>query len=190
MKRVWRKKKEKPWSEKKLNEWLKGGKDCKKVGNPGKSRWSQLEKREWGKSRCQYFTLPESFIARTRKVKWTFAVKDEVKGNSDGSSQKCWRANRFSDMAKGAKDSSNYLVAGSARSFSQESRGRKKLVVRVKIMISGMWETESFSANSQTLNNTGVRGCMKGPPYATTKFPWWAVFGKQDWRCRMNWKSS
>jgi hypothetical protein len=36
--------------------------------------------------------------------------------------------NRFSDFAKGTKDPSNYLVAGSFRSFPQDSRLLNKVV--------------------------------------------------------------
>jgi len=35
--------------------------------------------------------------------------------------ERCWRANRLSDLSIGAKDSSNHLVAGSFRNIPQDS---------------------------------------------------------------------
>lgn len=76
-------------------------------------QWTCLE--SW-KNHCfliiVFLVGPESW--------WTLAVQDEVRGNSDGGPQKWWRANLFSEVAKGTKDSSNRLVAGFFRSFPQE----------------------------------------------------------------------
>lgn len=52
---------------------------------------------------------------------WTLYVQNEVRRNSDGSFYHYWRANRLSEMYKGAKDSSNDLVAGFQWNFSQDS---------------------------------------------------------------------
>jgi len=47
--------------------------------------------------------------------------QDEVRRNSDGGPKRYWRANRSSDLCVGAKDQSNYLVAGLHRNFPQDS---------------------------------------------------------------------
>ena len=52
---------------------------------------------------------------------WAIPAQGEARGNSGGSSQRYWRANRSSDVGIGAKDLSNHLVAGSLRSFPQDS---------------------------------------------------------------------
>jgi len=52
---------------------------------------------------------------------WTMPAEDEARGNSGGGSQRYWRANRSSHVGIGAKDQSNHLVAGSLRSFPQDS---------------------------------------------------------------------
>jgi len=52
---------------------------------------------------------------------WTMPGKNKVRGNSDGSLLRYWRANRSSYLGIGAKDQSNHLVAGSLRSFPQDS---------------------------------------------------------------------
>jgi hypothetical protein len=52
---------------------------------------------------------------------WAILAQGEARGNSGGSSQRYWRANRSSDVGIGAKDLSNHLVAGSLRSFPQDS---------------------------------------------------------------------
>jgi hypothetical protein len=52
---------------------------------------------------------------------WTMPEQGQARGNSGGGSQRYWRANRSSDLGIGAKDSSNHLVAGSLRSFPQDS---------------------------------------------------------------------
>jgi len=53
---------------------------------------------------------------------WTLFVHTKVRRNSDERFNRFWRANQSFDMNKGAKDLSNYLVAGSYRSFSQDSK--------------------------------------------------------------------
>jgi len=59
---------------------------------------------------------------------WTIPGYSEVMGNCDGGWYQYWRANRLSELGIGAKDSSNYLVAGFLRSFPQDRRshGAKK----------------------------------------------------------------
>lgn len=52
---------------------------------------------------------------------WTILDQIQVRGNPDGGSLRCWRANRSSELSIAAKDPSNHLVAGSFRNFSQDS---------------------------------------------------------------------
>ena len=52
---------------------------------------------------------------------WTMPVQVEARGNPGGRPQRFWRANRSSEVGIGAKDQSNHLVAGSHRSFPQDS---------------------------------------------------------------------
>lgn len=52
---------------------------------------------------------------------WTMPDQVEVRGNPDGGPKQFWRANRLSELGIGAKDQSNHLVAGSFRSFPQDS---------------------------------------------------------------------
>ena len=50
-----------------------------------------------------------------------YACKGKVRGNFVGGSQRYRRANRSSHVDIGAKNESNHLVAGSFRSFPQDS---------------------------------------------------------------------
>lgn len=52
---------------------------------------------------------------------WTILCYNEAMGNCGGGSKRYWRANRLSNQSIGAKDSSNYLVAGFFWSFPQDS---------------------------------------------------------------------
>ena len=52
---------------------------------------------------------------------WTMPEQGESRGNPGGSPQRFWRANRSSNLGIGAKDQSNHLIAGSRRSFPQDS---------------------------------------------------------------------
>jgi len=120
---------------------------------------------------------------------WTFADEGEVKRNFDGGSKKCWRANRFSELAKGTKDSSNYLVAGSFRSFPQDSREKVfKQLSSVKRMNSWSWKV-NFYTDYQTLNGLVRSSGVNALSPVKWIFLWWAVFGKQNWRCGMNRKN-
>jgi len=62
--------------------------------------------------------------------------QDEVRRNSDGGPKRYWRANRSSDLCVGAKDQSNYLVAGLHRNFPQDSLDSIKIIkLNVKNLI-------------------------------------------------------
>ena len=52
---------------------------------------------------------------------WTISSKIETGRNSSEGSERCWRANHSPKDYIGAIDSSNHLVAGSYRSFPQDS---------------------------------------------------------------------
>jgi len=54
----------------------------------------------------------------------TMGGQGEARGNSGGGSQRYWRANRSSEPPIGAKDQSSDQVAGSLRSFPQDSWSR------------------------------------------------------------------
>jgi hypothetical protein len=47
--------------------------------------------------------------------------QDVARRNSGGGPTRYWRANRSSDLCLGAKDQSNFLVAGFRRNFPQDS---------------------------------------------------------------------
>ena len=83
---------------------------------------------------------------------WSINEKNEARRNSGGGSKGFWRANRSSNLLIGAKDSSNHLVAGSLRSFSQDSWNTiKNELNQVKRMIRSTGIRMIFTY-SQTLN--------------------------------------
>ena len=82
---------------------------------------------------------------------WSMRGQGEARGNSGGGPKRFWRANRSSELRIGAKDQSNHLVAGSLRSFPQDSWHLLEEFHPVKRMIRGRGDEKS-SAHSQTLN--------------------------------------
>jgi len=113
------------WSAKKLSEIQK------KCGSDGCVQKQKIKCVTWNSHRIfqslwtwlwvrAYMAGPERW--------WTIPGYSEVMGNCDGGWYQYWRANRLSELGIGAKDSSNYLVAGFLRSFPQDRRshGAKK----------------------------------------------------------------
>ena len=85
---------------------------------------------------------------------WTMPDQVEARGNPGGGPKQFWRANRLSELGIGAKDQSNHLVAGSFRSFPQDSWSIEISFSNsylVKRMIRGL-RNEMFLTYSQTLN--------------------------------------
>ena len=117
---------------------------------------------------CLFSSIPGYFYQHMRKHMenipwahwirperwWTMPDQVEVRGNPDGGPKQFWRANRLSELGIGAKDQSNHLVAGSFRSFPQDSWSIEWLHYNsylVKRMIRGL-RNEMFLTYSQTLN--------------------------------------
>jgi len=69
-----------------------------------------------------YRCLRNNLYTRTRKIMNYTWISQSRKKFWWRVSEQCWRANRLLDLCIEAKDSSNYLVAGSIRNFSQESK--------------------------------------------------------------------
>ena len=146
---------------------------------------------------------------------WTTLGQAEAGRKSGGRPPRFWRANRSSDLSVGAKDQSNLLIAGSRRSFPQDSRRGSSKSCLVKRTIRGwaLWPGQKpidrgrkvldlFSnfqlasggegaANDETLRKSWTaerfREAGKRPPadYDSASAEW-ATLGKQDWRCGMN----
>jgi hypothetical protein len=126
---------------------------------------------------------------------WTMPDQVEVRGNPDGRPKQFWRANRLSELGIGAKDQSNYLVAGHFRSFSQDSWSIEVLLTNsylVKRMIRGL-RNEMFLTYSQTLNGYVSYHTWMMMAYDNCKrlsVRLYALsgpsFGKQNWCCGMN----
>ena len=128
--------------------------------------------------------------------------RDEARGNSGGSPKRLWRANRSSEPGVGAKDQSSRLVAGSLRSFPQDSW---RSIVAIPSGKTNDWRPRGRSRPRPTLElGTGGTGRLSRitEPYPLS-FPFlllleggwrrksnasakWATFGKQNWRCGMN----
>jgi len=66
-------------------------------------------------------TLRNNIYTRTRKIMNYTWISQSQKKFWWRVSELCWRANRLLDLCIEAKDSSNNLVAGYIRNFSQES---------------------------------------------------------------------
>ena len=109
----------------------------------------------------------------------------EARGNPGGGSSRYWRANRSSDLGIGAKDYSNHLVAGSFRSFPQDSWSS---IICSCIRSSEWCEVPECQALWPTLKlSIGTMGGMGlDCPTPLNASSLWAIFGKQNWRCGMN----
>ncbi len=137
---------------------------------------------------------------------WTMPDQVEVRGNPDGRPKQFWRANRLSELGIGAKDQSNHLVAGSLRSFPQDSwciyrfiKLNKSYLVKRMIRVIRF---ETFLTYSQTINGYDIRVSWLNSYFTLRRtisniyymFVIWfrfivpsgPSFGKQNWCCGMN----
>ena len=114
--------------------------------------------------------------------------RDEARGNSGVSPKRLWRANGSAESGVGAKDQSSRLVAGSLRSFPQDSCHS---IIPIPLGKANDWRLRGRSRPRPTLK-LGTSGTDRLSRITETYLPSrgrrqsnvsakWATYGKQNW---------